>query len=168
MSVPLSVSNNQPVKEHSKRYSNKNRDRNQTIQTVNCLASDQLLDVLPVDCFPLLIGHQLFFMLCHSLLPLSSFRILLIFWLSLLSVSGALYPGLLQDPGCTLKRSASSIFFVKTLVLSSGSVLLCTCLFGRIRSCCSCVKWCSYRSYFYLSGIRFFLPCCWSFLYLTR
>ena len=87
------------MKEHSKRYPDKDCDRNQTVQTVNRLASDQLLDVLLVDRFPLLIGHQLSFMLCHPLLPLSSFRIPQIFWLSLLFVSGALYPGLFQDPG---------------------------------------------------------------------
>ena len=112
------ISNNQPVKEHSKRYSNKNRNRNQTIQTVNCLASDQLLDVLPVDCFPLLIGHQLSFMLCHSLLPLSSFRILLIFWLSLLSVLGALYPGVLQDSGWSAPLNALLLQYFSSKHLS--------------------------------------------------
>ena len=92
------ISNNQPVKEHSKRHSNKDCDRNQTVQAVNHLASDQLPDMFLVNCFPLLIGHQLSFMLSHPLLPLSFFRIPQIFWLSLLSVSGASYPGVLQDP----------------------------------------------------------------------
>ena len=112
------ISNNQPVKEHSKRHSNKDCDRNQTVQAVNHLASDQLPDMFLVNCFPLLIGHQLSFMLSHPLLPLSSFQIPLTFWLSLLSVSGASYPGVLQDSGWSAPLNALLLQYFSSKHLS--------------------------------------------------
>lgn len=69
-SLSLSISNNQPMEEHSKRCPDKEYKRKKAVQTVNCFLSE----VLFINSLPLLVSHQLLFMFCHFPLP-SLFKI---------------------------------------------------------------------------------------------